>query len=386
MNIDEVRNLFPHIKTGQIYFNHAAIGPWSNLVLKRINEYSNQRSGEAIENYKSFLNWSSSAKSKLGKLIGANPDRIAWIDNVSNGLNILAQGLKWEKGDRVIINDIEFPSNVYPFLNLREYGVEIDIVKSENGIVDFEEIEKAITPGTRLVSISAVQFLSGYRANLDAIGELCKKNKMIFCVDAIQATGVVQIDVVKSNIDFLCGGTQKWLMAAQGLSYLYITEELQNKIVQKNVGWASVENAWNLLQYDLTLKTSAERFQNGTINALGVAMFDASLDIFTELNLENSSDGSLADCELRIKENTSYFINKLMEIGIEPLLKKVNEKNRAGIVSFKNERAKEVFEELEKKKIYCAVREGMVRFSPHFYNTLEEIDLVVEELKKILQK
>lgn len=376
MTLEELRNLFPHIKTGQIYFNHAAIGPWSNLVLNRINEYAKQRSGESIENYKSFLNWSSSAKIKLGKLIGAQADRIAWIDNVSNGLNILAQGLKWNNGDRIIINDIEFPSNVYPFLNLKEYGVEVDIIKSKNGIVDFEEIEKVITPRTRLVSISAVQFLSGYRADLDALGELCKQNKIILCVDAIQATGVVQIDVVKSKIDFLCGGTQKWLMAAQGLSYIYITEELQSRITQKNVGWASVENAWNLLQYDLTLKNSAERFQNGTVNALGVAIFDSMLDLFDKLGIDN--------CELKVLNNTNHFIEQLCQIGIEPILKNVKVENRAGIITFKHPKASEIYNELEQRKIYCAVREGMVRFSPHFYNTHEEIDFVIEELKKIV--
>jgi selenocysteine lyase/cysteine desulfurase len=386
MRVEEVRAIFPHIKAGQIYFNHAAIGPLSGLVLNRINEYARQRSEEAIENFKFFLSWSSSAKNKLCKLIGASTDRIAWIDNVSNGLNILAQGLKWKQGDRIVINDIEFPSNVYPFLNLGEYGVEVDIIKSRNGIVDYEEIEKAITPRTRLVSISAVQFLSGYRADLYSIGELCKKNNIIFCVDAIQATGVVQIDVVKSKIDFLCGGTQKWLMAAEGLSYLYITEELQNRIIQKNVGWASVENAWNLLQYNLTLKNSAERFQTGTLNALGVAMFDASLDIFDKFRFENFSPGGILGCEARIKENTNYFISKLLEIGIDPLLKNVDEKNKAGIVTFKHEKAKEIFAFLESKKIYCAVREGMVRFSPHFYNTVEEIDRVIEELKNKLIK
>ncbi len=386
MRTVEARSLFPHIKTGQIYFNHAALGPWSALVLNRIDEYSKQRSGEAIENYKSFLSWSSSAKNKLCKLIGASPDRIAWIDNVSNGLNILAQGLKWKQGDRIVINDIEFPSNVYPFLNLREYGVEVDIIKSVNGIVDYEEIEKVITPKTRLVSISAVQFLSGYRAELYSIGELCKKNNIIFCVDAIQATGVVQIDVVKSKIDFLCGGTQKWLMATEGLSYLYITEELQYRIIQKHVGWASVENAWNLLQYDLTLKNSAERFQTGTVNALGVAMLDASLDIFDKFRFENFSPGGIVDCEARIKENTNYFISKLLEIGIDPLLKSVDEKNKAGIVTFKHEKAKEIFACLESKKIYGAVREGMIRFSPHFYNTIEEIDRVIEELKNMLMR
>jgi selenocysteine lyase/cysteine desulfurase len=382
LKIEEVRKLFPHLKTGQIYFNHAAIGPWSSIVLNRIDEYASQRSGDTIENYKSFLSWSSSAKNKLGKLIGAPADRIAWVDNVANGISILAQGLDWKTGDRVIINDIEFPSNVYPFLNLKRDGVEIDVIPSRNGIVDYADIEMAITPNTRLVSISYVQFLSGYRADIIAIGELCKSRNIIFCVDAIQATGAVQIDVMKSQIDFLSGGTQKWLMSSQGLSYIYLTEDLQNRINQKNVGWASVENAWNLLDYNLTLKETADRFQNGTVNALGVAIFDAVLNLFEEFRIENLSAGSMVDCELRIIANSNYFINKLLEIGIEPLLRSIPEKNLAGIVTFKHENAKQIFEQLEQRKIFCAVREGMIRFSPHFYNTMEEIDCVINALRE----
>lgn len=375
MLLNEARSLFPHLKTDQIYFNHAAIGPWSTLALNRINEYAAQRSGEKIENYPYFLKWNQSAKEKLGKLIGAQTDRIAWIDNVSNALNILANGLEWKPGDRIILNDIEFPSNVYPFMNLRKHGVEIDFVKSRNGIVDVEDIEKLITPKTKLVSISLVQFLSGYRADIDAIGELCKKNGIIFCVDAIQATGVVQIDVQKSKVDFLCGGSQKWLMSSQGLSYLFITEELQKRVEQKFVGWTSVKDAWNLLSYDLTPKETADRYQNGTMNALGVAIFDAVLDIFIKFGMQN--------VERRILDNTNYFVEKLEQIGIDPILKNVGEKNRAGIVTFKHEKAKMIFDELEKKRVYAAVREGMVRFSPHFYNTFSEIDFVLEILNEV---
>ncbi len=378
MTIEEVRKLFPHLKTEQIYFNHASLGPWCQLALKRINEYALQRSGERIENYEYFLKWNSSAKEKLGKLIGAASDRIAWIDNVSNGLNILAQGLNWQTGDRIILNDIEFPSNVYPFLNLKKHGVEIDFIKNRNGIVDIEDIEKTITTKTKLISISYVQFLSGYRANIDAIGELCKKHNIIFCVDAIQAAGAVQIDVQKSKIDFMAGGTQKWLMSSQGLSYIFITEELQECIEQKYVGWMSVENAWNLLDYNLELRKNASRFQTGTINAFGVAIFDAVLNLFIDFGMKN--------IEHRIIENTNYFIEKLLESGLDPILKNESPKNRAGIVTFKHEKSKKIFDELEKQKIYCAVREGMIRFSPHFYNTKEEIDYVIANLNEIIKK
>ncbi|MHB8905142.1 MAG: aminotransferase class V-fold PLP-dependent enzyme [Melioribacteraceae bacterium] len=377
MNITEARKLFPHLDTDQIYFNHAAKGPWSSLVLSRINEYAQQRSGDKIDNYQSFLKWDSSAKEKLGKILGTTADRLAWVDNVSNGLNILAQGLDLKAGDRIILNDIEFPSNIYPFLNLQKQGVEIDLIKSRNGIVDLEDIEKVITSRTKLISISVVQFLSGYRADVDAIGELCKRHGIIFCVDAIQGAGVVRIDVNKSKIDFLTGGTQKWFMSSQGLSYIYLTEELQNRIDQKNVGWTSVDNAWNLLDYDLTLKSSADRFQNGTVNALGVAIFDSMLDLFLNFEMQN--------IENKILANTNFFIEKLSQIGIKTILEKVTEKNRAGIITFKHEDAKRIYDELEKRKIYSAVREGMIRFSPHFYNTNEEIEKVVKELGKIIE-
>ncbi|MCX6169014.1 MAG: aminotransferase class V-fold PLP-dependent enzyme [Ignavibacteriales bacterium] len=375
MDINEVRNLFPHLQTDQIYFNHAAIGPWSSLVLNRINEYAQQRSGSKIENYPFLLKWNSGAKEKLGKILGTTTDRLAWVDNVSNGLNILAQGLDLKEGDRIILNDIEFPSNIYPFLNLQKRGIEIDLIKSRNGIVDIEDIEKVITPRTKLVSISLVQFLSGYRADIDAIGELCRQRGIIFCVDAIQGAGVVQIDVNKSKIDFLSGGTQKWFMSSQGLSYIFLTEELQNRIDQKNVGWTSVDNAWNLLDYDLALKSSADRFQNGTVNALGVAIFDAMLNLFLDFGMQN--------VENKILVNTNFFIEKLSQIGIKTILENVTENNRAGIVTFRHEDSKRIYDELEKRKIYSAVREGMIRFSPHFYNTKDEIENVVNELGKI---
>lgn len=378
MNIEEVRKLFQHLQTDQIYFNHAAIGPWHKLVLDRIQEYSQQRSLTQIENYKSFLKWNDSAKVKLAKLLNTTADRLAWTDNVANGISILAQGIEWETGDRIILNDMEFPSNVYPFLNLKNQGVEVDFVKSRNGIIDIEEIEKLVTLKTKLISISLVQFVSGYRADVTAIGELCKKNGIIFCADAIQGAGVVQIDVNKSKIDFLSGGSQKWLMSSQGLSYIFVTEELQNRIKQRNVGWTSVEDAWNLLDYNLTLKSGADRYQSGTVNAFGVAIFEASLEMFHEFGLKN--------VESRVLENTSYFIKKLVEIGIEPLLKDVSENNFAGIVSFKHEKANDIFTELEERKIYAAVRGGMIRLSPHFYNTSDEIDSVINCLKEILER
>ncbi|OGU54567.1 MAG: hypothetical protein A2V66_02735 [Ignavibacteria bacterium RBG_13_36_8] len=370
-----MRNHFPILKAGKIYFNHAAIGPLSDLVIRRLNKYIELRSTGEIENYPTQLEASKSAKEKLSRMFNTKPDRFSWIDSVSNGMNVLAQGIDWETGDRIILNDIEFPANVYPFLNLKKEGVEIDFAKSRNGKVDVEDIEKLITPKTKLVSISLVQFLSGYRTDVVAISELCKKHNVIFSVDAIQGAGAVQVDIQKSQIDFLCVGSHKWLMGLQGSSFFYISEELQERLTQKFVGWLSVVGGWDFTNYNLVLKSSAERFQNGSLNVIGIVALDESLNLFESIGMES--------IERRVLDNTEYFISELKGIGADVLMSSVPRKNLSGIVSVRHDSQK-VFDELLKKNIYFSLRMGILRFSPHFYNTKEEIDSVVEEIKKVI--
>jgi selenocysteine lyase/cysteine desulfurase len=378
MTIKQIRQTFPHIDTGRIYFNHAAIGPLSIPVKEKLNQYLEERSSGSIENFGMLLEASSNAKRRLAMLLNAKKNRIAWTENVSAGLNILAQGLQWNPGDRIIINDVEFPSNVYPFLNLKHYGVEVDIIKSQNGKVDVEDYKKLITPQTKLISISAVQFLSGYRADLKALGELCKSKGIIFCVDVIQATGVIKIDVEENNIDFLAGGSHKWLMSLQGLGYIYITPELMERIKQKYVGWLSVKDEWNLLDYNLELKDNASRFHLGTNSVIGIFALAQSLELFEEYGIEN--------IEINNVSNAKYFIEKLSESGFEPVLKGEDENHLAGITTVKLDNAERVHKALAEAKIDCAIREGKIRFSPHFYNTKDEIDFAVNRLLELTKK
>lgn len=370
MELSRSREFYPYLKTGKIYFNHAAISPLSTKVLDKINEYLIQRSETTIETYGVFMKTLAETKEKLAALLNTDIERIAFVDNTSNGLNIVAQGIDWKRGDRIILNDIEFPSNIYPYLNLKKEGVEIDFVKSHNGKVTAEDVIKMIKPSTRLISISSVQFLSGYRCDLDLIGEVCSKKGIIFSVDAIQSLGATNIDIKKSKIDFLACGTQKWLMALMGLAFIYISEELQDKLSHRYAGWLSVEDPWNLLNYDLKFRKTAEAFQNGTISAIGVTALNASLDFFNEFGFEL--------IENTIIDNSKYFINKLNEIGMKPILYNSPDKNLSGIVSFNCNDPKGVVDELSANNVDCALREGIVRFSPHYYNSKDEIDKVIE--------
>jgi selenocysteine lyase/cysteine desulfurase len=375
MNKTEVRNIFPYLDKGIIYFNHASTGPFSSLVVNRLTNLLKEKSESKIDDYNSFLKVVEETKSILAELINCNVDRTAFVDNTSNGLNIIAQSINWEKGDRILLNDIEFPANVYPFLNLKRFGVEVDFVQSENGIVTADQIINSIKPETKLVSVSFVQFLSGYKVDLEKIGNHCRKNNIIFCVDGIQGIGAMRIDVKKYKIDFLSCGTQKWLLGMQGLAFIYVDEEFQKKMIPANVGWLSVENAWDLLDYKLDLKTSANVFQGGTLNSFGIYAFNTSLKLFKDFGFD--------DIESEVLSNTKYFINQLKSIGLDCVLSECSDSELSGIVTIQSKNLEGVFKILGKKNIMCSIREGFIRFAPHFYNTHHEIDKVVEELQKI---
>jgi cysteine desulfurase/selenocysteine lyase len=374
MEISKAWDFFPHTKTGTIYFNHAATGPLSTFVTNKLNEYLKERSLEKIDNFPKVKDYVKSTKEDLGKYLNCSPDRIAYTDNTTNGINILASGINWSKGDRILLNDIEFPANVYPFLNLQKGGVIIDFVKSHDGIVSADDIISNIRPDTKLVSISFVQFLTGYRADLEKIGEYCKEKGIIFCVDAIQGLGALRLDVKKCKVDFLSCGTQKWMLGLQGFAFIYLTEDLQDKLQPKYAGWLSVENAWDFLHYELIPLKSAERFQYGTISHIGVFAFRGALDFFQTFRWE--------DIEKQTIEVASYLSNQLEEIGIKTFLAGCSKGNLSGIVSFKHNESQKVYDYLTSNQISCAVREGVIRLSPHFYNTFEECDKLVGILKK----
>lgn len=373
-----VREFFTYLKKGLIYFNHASTGPIPSFTVEAINEYLNERSQYSIDNFEFVLKKIKETKELVAKFINSSPDRIAFVDNVSNAISLLAQGLKWNRGDEIILFDIEFPANVYPFLNLEKIGVRVNVLPTRNGKIIYDDIEKYITDKTKLLSISHVQFLNGFRADLEKIGNLCKDRGIIFSVDAIQSMGVVNIDVQKMNIDFLASGIQKWFLGLEGLSIVHITKELQDKIEQKYVGWLSVKDAWNILDYKLELDDTAHRYENGTLNYAGIISLNSNVKFFLELGI--------SAIESEIIENSKYFIKRLEDENFQFLFKPEYDAEMSGIITIKINEPIKVFNELKQRKINCSVREGYLRFSPHFYNTKEEIEFVIKNLVDIRKK
>ncbi len=359
------RSWFPHIQTGKIWLNHAAISPISKRVHAVIEKHLQNRSFGDIDVYPSVIASCEKTKSNLAALINATPDRIGFVPNTSEGLNILANGLEWKNGDRILLNDIEFPTNVVPFLNLKKHGVEIDFVKNANGEVLIEDIERAITPSTKLLSISSVQFLTGYRADLAAIGALCKKHGLIFCIDAIQGLGVVPTDAQEMRIDFLSSGGNKWLMGLMGLGFIYVSTELQERIQQKHVGWTSNRNFFgDFFNYRIDLDETARRYENGTQNYLAIAALGESTSTLLEVGIDN------------IQEHLFGLTDSIIAFADEHRFEIVTPRERtkrAGIVTLKHPEAKTIFDDLNEQRINISMREGMLRIAPHFYNSDEDL-------------
>ncbi len=378
INKNEIRNHFPYLKNNVIYFNHASTGPIPDFTVDAVKKYLAQRSESSIDNYEETLKIVKESKELVAKFLNTSSDRIAFVDNVSNAMNLLAQGLDWKKDDEIILFDIEFPANVYPFLNLKKSGVKLKILPTKNGKILIDEIEKHISAKTRLLSISHIQFLSGYRADLERIGNLCKENGIIFSVDAIQSFGVVNIDVQKMKIDFLASGIQKWFLGLEGITLIYISKELQDKINQKYVGWLSVKNAWKILDYKLELDDTAHRYENGTLNYAGIVSLNSNIKFFLSIGIN--------EIEKAVIENSKHLISLLERENFEFLFMPVSDDEMSGIISIKVQNPEFVFQELTKNKIHISVREGYIRFSPHFYNTKEEIEVVVDNLKRIINK
>lgn len=372
MTSDALREQFPHVEH-TVYVNHAATSPLSRPVKQAMGAYLEERHAAdpaaSIENYDSFRDVVSNTRKRLARLVGTTPDRIAFARNTSAGLNVLAQGLDWQPGDRVAVPGCEFPANVYPFMNLEREGVSVDFVPHEEGTVTLEAIEQAIQPETRLLTLSWVQFLSGFRADMEAVGALCHAHDLIFCVDAIQGLGALQLDVEACGVDFLACGGHKWLMATQGIGFLYCSEALQEQL-HPAAGWLHGPVDWeNFFDYELSFHPDARRFEIGTMNSVGIAALHAALGLYFECEPEW--------VEARVLERAQTLAEGLDRLGYERYGTSAPE-HASGVVTIHADAPDELQAHLKDRQIECAVRNRKVRFAPTYYNSADEMERILD--------
>jgi selenocysteine lyase/cysteine desulfurase len=376
------RKLFPYTSSGRIYLNHAATSPLSTRVVDAMTTHLRDRSEGKLDSYTDDIAMMTRTRSALRDLINApSSDRISVQPNTSEALNIVASGLRWSSGEQILLSEAEFPANVYPYLNLRRHGVEVEIFPSPQGVVTPERIESRLTPRTKLLALSAVQFLSGHRADLRRIGSLCRSRGVLFVVDAIQAVGAIPMDVQRDMIDALAAGSHKWQMGPHGAGFLYLTEELQSRIHQSSLSWLSVEKPWDFYDYEQPLARSARRYEGGTPGVPSLWGLHAALGTLLEFGMETIRD--------QILDLTEILTVGFLRRGKLQLASPPERENRAGIVTCdlpEGIDARALMKRTASEGIAVAIRENKLRISPHFYNTSEEMEQTLDIIHSCLEE
>ncbi len=362
--LDRYRALFPITKR-YCFLNHAAISPWSTRIAQAVEGLLQEFCEQGITAYPQWMKRVERVRGLFATLVGADPKEIAFVGNTSEGLSIVASGIKWRAGDKVLVSMPDFPANVYPWMNLEAKGVELIPVNRRNGRLEVEDFRKLLQPGARMIALSSVDFATGFYCDLQGIGELCKEKGLFFCVDAIQSLGAIPMDVKKFGIHFLAAGGQKWLLGPMGCGGLYVDASVLGLIDPIVVGWRSVTREEDFFDIHFELKPDATKFEPGTRNLMGIYALGAAIELLLEVGIEGIKD--------RIFALNDRFIDGLGARGLK-IITPTGVQERSGILCFKPKRdPKALFRHLAQKGIIVSERNNLIRISPHFYNNEEEV-------------
>ncbi|MGE5444285.1 MAG: aminotransferase class V-fold PLP-dependent enzyme [Ignavibacteriales bacterium] len=363
-SLESYRDEFP-VTDNFVYLDHAGVAPVSLRVKRAVEEFISDATEFGAFNYTSWTKRVEEIRRKSAALIGAEPEEVAFVKNTSHGISIVAQGLDWKEGDNLIVYEKEFPSNIYPWLNLKKRGVEVRFIPSRNGRILIEDIEGLIDSRTTLVTISSVQFSSGFRIDLKSVGELCRRKGVLFFVDAIQSLGVVPMDVEEFHVDFLAADGHKWLLSPEGIGIFYCRKEIADRINPILIGWKSIQNESDYDHIDFRFKTSALKFEEGSLSFIGIFALGAAVDLLLEVGISRIENRAIELGDLIIEEA------KRKDFHLRTPKKR---EERAGIISIaKNFDPISVKDKLRDDGVIVNVRGGAIRVSPHFYNTERDV-------------
>jgi cysteine desulfurase/selenocysteine lyase len=364
----EVRALFP-ITQRSIYFNHAAVSPPPITTIRAVEAQLRDVHENGSTNFRSWLAVKEDARKLLANLFGARPEQVAFVRNTSDALSTVANGLNWRAGDNIVTFSREFPSNVYPWLRIRDvFGVEVRMCEEREGRIDLAELESMIDDHTRIVAISHVQYASGFRTDLTRLGQVARRHDALFVVDAIQALGVVPTNVEAEFIDVAAGASHKWLLAPEGVGYLFLSDRARERIQPTLVGWTSVPDPDDYLNFEQGWNRGTLAWETGTGPAALFHGFKASLEL-----LQNAGVQKIADY---LEELTDYLCERLAGKNYEVVSSRAaGEKSQIVCIRHRSGlSAMSLYHHLNQRNIITAPRGDRLRIAPHFYNTTTEVD------------
>ena len=359
----------------RVYLNHASLGPLPARTLAAINDFNTRRAVPFQVVGDDFLNIPAAARAAAARLINADPDEIGLVQTTSLGLNLAAHALPFVEGDLVVVSDKEFPSNVYPWKLLKDRGVGLEIVScTPEGRPDEDALVRQLAdPRVKALAISAVQFATGYRADLARLSAETRKRHKLLIVDGIQAVGCYPIDVRKTPVDILTAAAQKWMLGPWGAGFLYARKELIPTLtpdVANWLGYAGSDDVTQLTSYHDRHHPNARRFEIS-----GHALQDL-VGLTTSANfLADLGPQAIVEHVRAIQEPVIAAARKKGIAIASP-----TDAARPCTLSLRPVDPAALYAKLDGAGVNCSLREGLVRLSPHGYNTMEEMEKVASLL------
>ena len=362
-----------------VYLNHAAVSPWPRRTADAVSAFATENLAWGSRRYPEWVKTETRLRQQLQTLINArSADEIALLKNTSESLSVVAYGLPWRAGDKVVISNQEFPSNRIVWESLAKYGVTTEAADLSQDDTPEDALIACLDNSTRLLSVSSVQYATGLRLDLGKLGSACHKRGILFCVDAIQSLGAIAMDVQAAGIDCLAADAHKWLLGPEGIAIFYCKPGLREQLALHQFGWHMLRDAGNFDSHDTTPAASARCFECGSPNMLGIHAFSASLSLLQEVGL--------AEVEAMLLANNAYLMDGLQHIdGVEVLTRR--EPGRyAGIMVFRvsGRDSAELHARLVHSQVLCAARGGGVRLSPHFYTPRHKLDKAIEVISSTI--
>jgi len=349
------RDQFP-VTANLVYLNHAAVAPLVKPAADAIKRLTDDACSFGSFHYDDWLQTYDGLRAAAARLMNASPDEIAIVKNTSEGIATVAIGLDWRPGDKVVVFREEFPANYFPWVRLEKKGVTPQWLS----IHDPPDAIDAACRGARLLAVSFVNYLSGHRLDLEAIGEICHRHGCFFFVDAIQGLGAFPLDVRKARIHALAADGHKWLLGPEGCGILYIQKDFQDAIEPVEFGWTNVANYADYASRDMTLRPDAGRYECGTLNTVGCYGLRAALEFLLQVGVHNIAPALLA--------LSAQISDGVTAKGYE-LLSPRDPASASGIVTFRKDGldSRLIVRQLRDQGIVASPRQGWVRASPHFY-------------------
>lgn len=353
---------FPH-DPGLIYLNHAAVAPWPRRTGEAIRTFAEENVRRGAAHYPRWMTREAELRRQLQTLLNApSVDDIALVKNTSEAISFVASGLDWRDGDNIVASDEEFPSNRIPWEALKPQGIEFREARLSREVDNPEQaLFDRVDSRTRLIAVSSVQYASGLRLNLARIGAFCRPRGILFLVDAIQSLGALQVDVQECDADLVMADGHKWLLAPEGLGVFYVSERGRERVKPTQYGWHMVEKAGDYDHRDWRIARTAQRYECGSPNMLGIHALSASLSLLLETGLPA--------VETAILGHTNRLIQLIDRQDNLELLSSRRDDLRSGIVIFRHRSVAnaKLWSHLKQHGVICALRGGGIRYSPHFY-------------------